>query len=356
MVRRATLAALAATTLAAAGCGGESTCKQACNKTAQCLGIKLDAGTGHDAVTKSGSSTSSGKTTSWTCPLPTECNSARDKCRARCVVDAPCEAILGKDAVAAAALAKCQAECAKLKDDGGVSTPGYDGLVPAGDAKPPVTKRDGSSCTRSCSGKQCGDDGCGGSCGICEWPQVCGASYQCACKPSCSSKQCGDDGCGGSCGSCGTGTSCSSSGQCVSTCTPSCNGKSCGSDGCGGSCGSCGSGYTCDSYGKCVVTCTPSCSGKQCGSDGCGGTCGNCSSGYSCDSYGKCVAPTSGCGSITYQGCCSGTTLKYCSSGQIVSSSCASSPSCGWDSASKLYDCGTSGGSDPSGVYPKTCP
>jgi hypothetical protein len=38
-----------------------------------------------------------------------------------------------------------------------------------------------------------------------------------SCTASCTGKQCGDDGCGGSCGTCGTGSSCNSSGQCVAT-------------------------------------------------------------------------------------------------------------------------------------------
>jgi len=54
----------------------------------------------------------------------------------------------------------------------------------------------------------------------------------------CHGKQCGDDGCGGSCGTCAPGTTCNAEGACV-TCTPSCAGKSCGDDGCGGSCGTC---------------------------------------------------------------------------------------------------------------------
>jgi MYXO-CTERM domain-containing protein len=38
----------------------------------------------------------------------------------------------------------------------------------------------------------------------------------CACTPQCSGKQCGDDGCGGSCGNCGSGESCdSTSSTCV---------------------------------------------------------------------------------------------------------------------------------------------
>jgi hypothetical protein len=74
------------------------------------------------------------------------------------------------------------------------------------------------------------------------------------CTPTCSGKACGDDGCGGSCGSCASG-SCDASGQCGSSCTPTCSGKACGDDGCGGSCGSCASG-SCDASGQCVGTTT----------------------------------------------------------------------------------------------------
>eukprot|EP00906_Rhabdomonas_costata_P017414 RCo025133 len=55
--------------------------------------------------------------------------------------------------------------------------------------------------------------------GYCDWP----ANVKCGCTPSCSGKQCGSDGCGGSCGTCTSGTCNTTTGQCV--CTPSCAGK-----------------------------------------------------------------------------------------------------------------------------------
>ncbi|MGC4118188.1 MAG: lamin tail domain-containing protein [Myxococcales bacterium] len=81
-----------------------------------------------------------------------------------------------------------------------------------------------SSCTPSCSGKVCGDDGCGGSCGTCNSHGTCTGSFTCscnagwtgptcgtaACVPNCSGKVCGDDGCGGTCGTCGAGLVCAS--------------------------------------------------------------------------------------------------------------------------------------------------
>lgn len=49
-------------------------------------------------------------------------------------------------------------------------------------------------------------------------PSICDSS--CFCAPSCSGKVCGDDGCGGSCGGCGVGKACSA-GQCVDACSTS---------------------------------------------------------------------------------------------------------------------------------------
>jgi len=72
-----------------------------------------------------------------------------------------------------------------------------------------------SSCSTVCSGKECGDDGCGGTC-----PPGCGSGESCvdgqceSCSTVCSGKECGDDGCGGTCGSCGSGEECQS-GLCI---------------------------------------------------------------------------------------------------------------------------------------------
>ncbi len=83
-------------------------------------------------------------------------------------------------------------------------------------------------CQGTCFGKTCGDDGCGGGCGTCEIYEVCTDAFSCACMdgavacgdlccepevqvcadgvccaPDCAGKECGVDGCGGSCGDCG---------------------------------------------------------------------------------------------------------------------------------------------------------
>jgi len=74
------------------------------------------------------------------------------------------------------------------------------------------------------------------------------------CVPSCTGRECGGNGCGGSCGTCPAGEHCNASGQC--RCTRDCGGRECGDDGCGGSCGDCGADYACDS-GSCVLVCHP---------------------------------------------------------------------------------------------------
>jgi hypothetical protein len=94
---------------------------------------------------------------------------------------------------------------------------------------------------------------------------------QAGCTADCTNKQCGSDGCGGSCGECGGGQLCAS-GQCVVDCIPDCGGKECGDNGCGGICGACAQGLSC-LQGQCQAGCVPNCAGKSCGDDGCGGSC-----------------------------------------------------------------------------------
>ncbi|MBM4388775.1 MAG: hypothetical protein FJ088_13620, partial [Deltaproteobacteria bacterium] len=160
----------------------------------------------------------------------------------------------------------------------------------------------------SCSGAMtCPGGSCAGNCdsgaGTCYcdetcWnfgdccPDVCQQCGYCngSCVPQCSGKECGDDGCGGSCGTCPWGWTCNS-GKC--SCTPSCSGKECGSDGCGSVCAWCPTGYVCNYLNKCEKqACQPDCFAKQCGDDGCSGSCGTCPSGYVCDVWGQCKITT----------------------------------------------------------------
>ena len=207
------------------------------------------------------------------------------------------------------------------------------------------------NCISSCDDKECGNDGCGGSCGECDPGEIC-INGQCRhktrCIPLCGNNICGDDGCDGSCGDCETGYSCEG-GQCVEDCIPSCGGdEPCGDDGCGGSCGECKIGEICDG-GQCKdrFQCLPLCEGRKCGVDGCGNSCGTCDSGYSCE-RGQCVCdPSCGdneCGSDGCGGSCGTCDSGYsCESGQ-----CVCDPSCG-DNECGSDGCGRSCGTCDSG-------
>jgi hypothetical protein len=116
-----------------------------------------------------------------------------------------------------------------------------------------------------------------------------------ACKPTCTGKACGGDGCGVSCGSCKSTEKCNTNkGTCSATCTPSCAGLACGSDGCGGSCGTCATG-TCKN-GECQCTqdsdCGPSrvCGQDTSGNHGCSPACdpfdgSTCAAGQQCSTF-----------------------------------------------------------------------
>ena len=182
-----------------------------------------------------------------------------------------------------------------------------------------------------CSGLQCGDDGCGGTCGTCSQGSTC-QNGQCTtgpCVPQCSGKQCGFDGCTGTCGTCPANNACLANGTCL--CVPQCTGKTCGDNGCGGTCGTCAVGSTCTA-GACITgPCNPQCSGKQCGPDGCNGTCGTCPANSVCLANGLCLClgqcygkqcGDDGCGGLC--GTCS--TGATCTNGQCLTGPC--SPSC----------------------------
>ena len=105
-------------------------------------------------------------------------------------------------------------------------------------------------CVPDCSGKACGDDGCGESCGACNIDEFCStADFTCQ-TCSCGTKECGDNGCYESCGTCAAGEFCDLTSMCQ-VCT--CGDSACGVDQCGVSCGTCGAGTTCV-LGDCIVT------------------------------------------------------------------------------------------------------
>ncbi len=264
-------------------------------------------------------------------------------------------------------------------------------------------------CVPNCTGKACGDDGCGGFCGFCadSVKTTCDASGQCVdpCagpKPlTCLTATCGDDGCGGTCGACATGSECISgqcqkmgsldscvghcgstapsgcycmkgceaSGTCCAdfgatcTCKPNCTGKACGDDGCGGTCGVCPSNTPyCGATGQCTATCTPKCSGKTCGDDGCGGACGTCASGSACAYTSQCVPNAWKC-DLSYFGdkgacdCGCGAIDPDCASGKLSSDGCPGSGTCSASGYCNATFCDTDGdcnGKWCTGAWPKS--
>lgn len=129
------------------------------------------------------------------------------------------------------------------------------------------------------SNGQCGYCSCGyaDSCddGICAWFEQGNCEADCDCISDCNNKECGDDGCEGSCGECDSDYSCKN-GKCVYV--PSCGNGKCEQE----------SGET---FSNCPAdcNCVPNCNNKECGDDGCGNICGECQPDKSCNN-GLCVA------------------------------------------------------------------
>jgi len=219
-------------------------------------------------------------------------------------------------------------DVASLEAGGDGPTPGKDAGPDdpgtAGNDSTAIETDAGDVCTPACEGKDCGDDGCGGSCGECGDNEEC-SQGQCGCMsgsvtcgdsccdaksvcldgecctPACLGKECGDDGCGGGCGECPEGDICLALGMC---CTPNCGNKQCGGDGCGGKCGSCEEGSMCHE-GSC---CVPDCTEKECGGDGCGDECGYCTGMQICVD-GNCMTDP------VWAGCSDGTREGYLDTG-----------------------------------------
>ena len=253
----------------------------------------------------------------------------------------------------------CPADCGFCGDGYCVANCGY--------AKEDAAVCPDDCCTPDCEGRECGSDGCGGTCGQCAAGESCGGSLCVACEPQCEAKECGDDGCGASCGQCGEGENCLADGTCecfahcegrecgpdgcagscgicsgpqdecvdgLCSCLTDCGLKECGDDGCGGVCGLCPKGQECVA-GQCP--CVPDCDGKVCGGDGCGGTCGECGAGEKClaDATCRCFPDCAGkvCGS---NGC--GGECGACAPGhQCVNDKCECQFNC------QNKDCGPDG-------------
>lgn len=265
----------------------------------------------------------------------------------------------------------CTADCA-AKDCGDDGCGGSCGSCVGDTSCDPDGQCVVNPCMPLCDAKDCGDDGCGGSCGTCDVGATCNSKGICdagpVCVPNCEEKQCGDDGCDGLCGSCVAGASCDSKGKCVEDgCLPLCDQIQCGGDGCGGLCGTCGDDESCEE-GACVaLPCKPVCDGKSCGDDGCEGSCGTCQDGQICNDLDQCEI-VDGCGGITFEGECNGSVVVWCDDNNVESFDCATvGKSCGYKDGSGytciaedptcVPDCnGKQCGEDGCGKLCGTCP
>ena len=153
------------------------------------------------------------------------------------------------------------------------------------------------ACTPQCQGKDCGDDGCGGTCGDCPAGTVCNPDQVCEammclfvldCLDTCE----GDPDCTENCqnaGSEGTWNRVQDLLNCVETeCgpdpTPTCQENAIT--------GACATEYqACEDDDGCI----PDCTGKLCGDDGCGDSCGECGAGDVCGPQFGCLLDGSTC-------------------------------------------------------------
>jgi len=148
------------------------------------------------------------------------------------------------------------------------------------------------TCPTSCGSRQCGDNGCGGVCGICPPKDVCLKTGYCCTPIDCTNRECGSDGCIKECGpDCPTGKICNSKGRCVEPPKDYCGDKKCTATA-NEDCKTCPADCACEpnqvckanSSGKFVCSCNDSCEGRECGTNDCGGSCGTCPAGETCRS------------------------------------------------------------------------
>jgi N-acetylneuraminic acid mutarotase len=290
------------------GCGGScGACDigEACNVQGQCVDVPLNCGDG-------------------VCDSDEDCALCPEDC-GQCCGDGFCDANQGETCQT------CPADCGMCCGDGTCDT---------------SIGENCSTCPADCG---CGTDG------VCDPVELI-----CVCEPDCSGRVCGDDGCGGTCGSgCSGDDICNAAGQCVDpgTCQPDCAGRVCGADGCGGTCGTgCTGDDVCDSAGQCIDPgCDPDCSGKVCGPDGCGGSCApGCGVGESCTTAGQCEGGgTGGCDACTGDQVCID---DRCRDAEVVCSASNPTGLCESGYSCVEGECVSSGSScspsNPAGVCP----
>jgi hypothetical protein len=241
-------------------------------------GCRSDSDCKHGRICVNGSCQNSGGT----CQSDGECPSGQHCYNNQCrVCDADSDNVFGADCSGA--------DC---DDQNGAVHPGADELC-------------GDGLDNDCDGVTDPESLCENCAGV-----ICPPGYACdpdtgvcvpICTPNCTDRECGPDGCGGSCGTCPDGYYCDRTGLCAVGCRDRCDPgeRSCvgnavihcedtNGDGCveWSTPSTCPENYKC-ADGECVG-CDPDCDGKECGDDGCGGSCGECEPDLHCENY-RCV-------------------------------------------------------------------
>ena len=134
-------------------------------------------------------------------------------------------------------------------------------------------------CAPTCAERDCGTDGCGGTCGTCAPDETCSVGGGCTAAAGSGAAPGGSlPGAGNGAGSEGDNVAEPEPPDCSQGCADL--GWQCGEH-CGEDCGTCSGPQEGCVDGSCV--CQPACAGKSCvDPDGCGGTCGPCPRDVSC--------------------------------------------------------------------------
>jgi agmatine/peptidylarginine deiminase len=235
----------------------------------------------------------------------------------------------------------------------------------------------------ACTTDACVEGRCAHTAKQCPAGQTCNpATGQCAagCVPQCAGRQCGADGCGGSCGTCGGGAQCFV-GMCVNDCVGVPYEGCC--DGavawyCNPQAGTlvsepCGEGQAA-AYPFCGWTGPQNgyyCSDAEVGAEPSGALpleceayliCldADCDEGEICDPVaGGCVPdPNTVCDEMPFEGCCEGDSVVWCEDGLRYSADCGqNSPptTCGWDGDNGFFNCVATAPTPPAGIT-AVCP
>ena len=223
-------------------------------------------------------------------------------------------------------------------------------------------------CLAVCAGRECGPDPvCLESCGECDDGFDCNPAGKCTpiCVPeiNCADKECGGDGCGGSCGICPGNEICTGAQVCephpcgdVKPDVGKCQGQDilihCVDDALVEiNCKDFGDDFWCgfdaqEGAYECKQGCVPTCefpngTPKECGYDGCYGTCGDCPGGWDCVS-GLCN-PNQGaaCGWVPATGTCYDAVLWFCEDAILYFQDCgAQGLVCKYNMSIFAYECG----------------